>query len=155
MLISNRRKFIRKTGLFATGTIALPSILQAVPNVNSSKKEISEINLMKLKNPLAIAMWDYSWILRHHKYGEFEDWNKVLNELAERGYNAIRIDVMPQFIASNGSGKIEHEFRSIKDGWKPSLWGNDYTMSLNPREALLEFLPKCKKYGIPIALLLQ
>jgi len=97
-------------------------------------------------------MWGYSWILRHHRYGEFENWDMVLNELAERGYNAIRIDAMPQFIAANSNGEIEHEFRNVKDGWTPSLWGNDYTMSFRPREALLEFLPKCEKYGIKVGL---
>ena len=95
---------------------------------------------------------DYSWILRHHRYGEFENWEQVLEALVERGYNAIRMDAMPQFVATNSAGKIEDEFRNIKDGWKPSLWGNDYTMTFRPREALLEFLPKCKKYGIKVGL---
>ncbi|MCK5775565.1 MAG: hypothetical protein KAH25_05290, partial [Bacteroidales bacterium] len=63
-------------------------------------KENNFIKLSKLKNPIAIAMWDYSWILRHHRYGEFEDWDKVLNELSIRGYNAIRIDCMPHFVAA-------------------------------------------------------
>lgn len=29
-------------------------------------------------------MWNYSCILRHHRYGEFEDWDKVLEEIASR-----------------------------------------------------------------------
>jgi hypothetical protein len=40
----------------------------------------------------------------------------------------------------------------VKDGWKISLWGNDYTCTINPREALLEFLPLCRKYGIRVGL---
>ncbi len=112
----------------------------------------NRLKVSELKNPLAIAMWDYSWILRHHRYGEFEDWDKVLKALSERGYNAIRIDCMPQFVAADTNGKIESTFRNIKKDWKPALWGNDYTMSFNPREALLEFLPKCEKYGIKVGL---
>ena len=100
-------------------------------------------------------MWDYSWILRHHKFGEFEDWDKVLAELAERGYNAIRIDAMPQFVASTKEGKVINEFRSPKNGWVPSLWGNDFSMNFRPREALQEFLPKCAKYGIKVGLALS
>jgi len=101
---------------------------------------------------LAIAMWDFSWILRHHPYGEFENWEQVISGLAERGYNAIRMDAMPHFVVSTHEGKIIDEFRSVKEDWKPCLWGNDYTMSFRPREALLEFLPICKKYGIKVGL---
>ncbi len=116
--------------------------------------EVSEktVPISKVKKPLAIAMWDFSWILRHHKYGEFENWEKVVSELSERGYNAIRMDAMPQFVATNNDGGIIQEFRSVKDGWMPALWGNDYTMTFRPREALLEFLPICKKYGIKVGL---
>lgn len=116
----------------------------AIPNLHQP--------LDKLKKPLAIAMWDFSWILRHHPYGEFENWDKVLNELAERGYNAIRLDVMPQYVAADTDGKITEEFRSVKNGRAPAKWGNDYTMSFSPRKALVEFLPICKKYGFRLAL---
>jgi len=97
-------------------------------------------------------MFYTSWILRHHRYGEFENWDRVLEELADRGYNAIRIDAMPQLVASDSEGNITEEYRSVKDGWTPALWGNDYTTTIRPREALLEFLPKCKKYGIRVGL---
>ena len=108
--------------------------------------------LHKLKKPLAIAMWDFSWILRHHRYGEFENWDKVLDQLAARGYNALRLDVMPQYVAADTNGVITEEFRSVKKDWAPAKWGNDYTMSFRPREALLEFLPLCRKYGFRVAL---
>lgn len=32
----------------------------------------------KLIKPVAIAMWDYSWILRHHRYGSFEIWDRKI-----------------------------------------------------------------------------
>ncbi len=50
--------------------------------------ESDRLRVSKIRKPLAIAMWDYSWILRHHRYGEFENWNKVLEGLAEE-------DIMP------------------------------------------------------------
>jgi len=59
---------------------------------------------------------------------------------------------MPQFVAADKDGKSENEFHSVKNGWQPSLWGNDFTMSFRPKEALLEFLPKCEKYGIKVGL---
>ena len=148
---NSRRDFIKAASLVA-GSMALPEIVNAVPHSFVAPKQDRYCNVSELKKPVAIAMWDYSWILRHHRYGEFENWDNVLEELAERGYNAIRIDVMPQFVAADTNGKIQTEFRAVKEGWRPSLWGNDYTMSFNPREALLKFLPKCEKYGIKVGL---
>ncbi len=149
---SSRRDFIRSASLAAAGAMVIPGRLNAVTRSFPLSENKVNLRVSELKTPLAIAMWDYSWILRHHRYGEFENWDKVLEELAIRGYDSIRIDAMPQFIASDTNGKTETEFRSIKDGWEPALWGNDYTMSFRPREALLEFLPKCEKYGIKVGL---
>ena len=148
---NGRRDFIRNASLVA-GAMMIPGMTNAASHPFRFAKKRMPIRVSQLKKPVAIAMWDYSWILRHHRYGEFENWDRVLSELAERGYNAIRIDVMPQFVAANSDGTVEEEFRNEKKGWVPSLWGNDYTMSFRPREALLEFLPKCEKYGIKVGL---
>lgn len=146
--LKSRRDFLKNISL-----ASVAALTPAVANAVAHEDQIQGMRrVSKLQQPVAIAMWDYSWILRHHRYGEFENWDEVLEALAERGYNAIRIDAMPQFVASSSDGKIEEEFRNVKDGWKPSLWGNDYTMSFRPREALMEFLPKCEKYGIKVGL---
>lgn len=145
-----RRKFLKYSALGA-GTVLLPVSLSC--NRSSGKLDKSGIVPISLQQkPLAIAMWDFSWILRHHRYGEFEDWDRVLEGLSDRGYNAIRIDAMPQLVVSDSDGGIVQEFRCVREGWTPSLWGNDYTTTIRPREALLEFLPKCKKYGIRVGL---
>jgi hypothetical protein len=148
-----RRKFIKQSALGAGSLLTIPAIVHN--EINRKGQIIQESRytpISQIEKPLAIAMWDYSWILRHHRYGEFENWDAVLEGLTARGYNAIRIDAMPQFVAAHNDGKIENEFRAVKEGWRPSLWGNDYTMSFRPREALLEFLPKCKKYGVKVGL---
>jgi len=149
-MISDRRDFIRNFSL-AAGIVGLPGLSGPLTDSLLPGPE-EKIRVSNLGKPLAIAMWDYSWILRHHRYGEFENWDLVLEGLAERGYNAIRMDALPQYVAADTSGLVEQEFRSVKEGWRPSVWGNDYTMSFRPREALLEFLPKCKKYGIRVGL---
>lgn len=146
--LKSRRDFLKNISLASVAALT-PAVADAVAHEDQIQ---GMRRVSKLQQPVAIAMWDYSWILRHHRYGEFENWDEVLEALAERGYNAIRIDAMPQFVASSSDGKIEEEFRNVKDGWKPSLWGNDYTMSFRPREALMEFLPKCEKYGIKVGL---
>jgi len=148
-----RRNFIRQTTIGASSLVTIPSIVYG--SSNSYRNTILEniyTPISQTKNPLAIAMWDFSWILRHHRYGEFENWDKVLKELVERGYNAIRIDAMPQFVAADTNGDIKTEFRSVKEDWNPAVWGNDYTMSFSARKALMEFLPKCEKYGVKVGL---
>jgi hypothetical protein len=151
MTNNSRRDFIKTVSL-GSGALLVPGIVEGTAGPVNQTQENSFGKLSELKTPLAIAMWDYSWILRHHRYGEFEDWDKVLNELSIRGYNAIRMDAMPQFVAADTNGKLVSTFKSTRKDWRPALWGNDYTMSFNPREALLEFLPKCKKYGIKVGL---
>ena len=108
--------------------------------------------LGQLKRPLAIAMWDFSWILRHHRLGEFADWDGVLDGLVLRGYNAVRIDCMPQFVASGPDGRTTEEFYCRKTTWKPTLWGNDFSTRIRAREALLEFLPLCRQRGVRVGL---
>ena len=51
--------------------------------------------------PLAITMWDFSWLERRWTGGGYEDWDKVLNELVDRGYNAVRIDAYPHLVATD------------------------------------------------------
>lgn len=69
-------------------------------------------------------MWDFSWLLRHHPCGEFEDWDAVLDGLVERGYNAIRLDVFPNLVAADAQGRVTEEFHFPKGDWGPAMWGN-------------------------------
>jgi len=146
----DRRDFLKNSAL-TTGAIISGSLAGCDERKNTSGNFTLNPISKQLKR-LAIAMWDFSWILRHHQYGEFADWDQVLEGLSDRGYNAIRIDAMPQLIVSYSDGQVKQEFRCVKDGWKPALWGNDYTTTINPREALLTFLPKCREYGIRVGL---
>ena len=47
---------------------------------------------------LTIAMWDVAYALRHQPGGSFADYDRVLDEAVERGYNTLRIDPMPQWL---------------------------------------------------------
>ncbi|MDR1336867.1 MAG: hypothetical protein LBK22_08570 [Tannerella sp.] len=145
----NRRRFIETSLAGSLASLATVNGLSAAAPLTASNRLLP---VSQLKKRVAIAMWDFSWILRHHRYGEFANWDRALDGLAERGYNAIRLDCMPQFVVSGKDGTVTEEFRSIKEGWTPAMWGNDFTMSFRPREALLEFLPKCRKYGIRVGL---
>jgi hypothetical protein len=47
---------------------------------------------------LTLAMWDQAFVLRHGPGGAFADFDRVLDETIERGYNTVRLDPMPQWI---------------------------------------------------------
>ena len=138
--MSKRRDFIKKSiGVLTAGTLVACN-----NNVLNSNKATSD-------KALAINMWDYTWLLRTHNGGGFEDWEKALDELMSRGYNALRIDCFPQFVAKNDIG-ITNEVYNIPRNKSRALWGNKEAVSINPKEALLKFLELCEHRQIKIVL---
>lgn len=109
-----------------------------------------------LQEPLAIAMWDSSWLRRRYRGGGFEDWDKALCELVERGYNAVRLDVFPHLIAPSPAGEIVEVFKDVPNQYPQfyglAMWGNPWTMYIRPRQALVEFMTKCREYGVKVGL---
>jgi hypothetical protein len=105
-----------------------------------------------LKKPVAIAMWDFSWLLRHDPGCEFADWDRVLDDLVKRGYNAVRFDVFPHLVGSAPDGRVSDTYHFPKSGWKPVMWGNQYSTTVNPRRALKEFIPRCLDRGLHLGL---
>jgi hypothetical protein len=147
----NRRNFIKNVSA-ASGAMMIPSLVSSCNSPMPSTGNKGPADLMKMNKPVAIAMWDYTWLLRHHKQGDFENWDIVLDGLVERGYNAIRMDCFPQFVAADSKGNIQEEFFHIRETWKPSYWGNQFSMHSRPRDGLIEFLAKCKEREIYIGL---
>ena len=145
----NRREFVKKT----LGSFVLANASGSLVQLNAqSNPKITSTHLNELKSPLAIAMWDFSWLLRHYQGGGFEDWDIVLDQLVERGYNAIRIDCFPHLVAAGKNGQIKEEFYFPKKDWKPVSWGNGASIYAKVRRGLLEFIPKCHERGIYISL---
>ncbi len=139
----NRRKFIKATAY--TG-VALSAAAYLPGSWGMMQQQLNP------QKPLAINMWDYTWLLRHYKGGGMEDWDKSLDELVERGYNALRIDCFPQFIAADEHGMITEKFFCSKKNWRPALWGNQFSIEITPRESLISFLTRCHERDIYIGL---
>ena len=139
-----RRGFIKNMGALLMGSgVNLPGQLPL------PQKQVFRLDPEK---PKAIAMWDFSWLLRTYEGGGFENWDKALDELVERGYNALRIDCFPQLIAldSKGAKQIEYNIPAITS--PHVLWGNAKPVKIQPEEQLITFLNKCKERDIPVAL---
>lgn len=117
--------------------------------------------LLESGERFAVTMWEYSWLvqrdgLKHRKpiFGpedEYADWDKVLDELVERGYDCVRIDAYPHLIAAGPAGERKDEFvmLPIDDHF---MWGNHEEVTVAPREAVVDFTRKCKERDISVGL---
>lgn len=108
------------------------------------------MDLLDLKRPLAITMWDFSWLERRFEGGGYENWDKAVTELTERGYDAIRLDVYPHMLYRNPHG----EFR-LNPVWPPDYasWGARETVYIKDVEKqLTEFVKICAAHGVKLGL---
>ncbi|WP_148252852.1 cellulase-like family protein [Aidingimonas lacisalsi] len=101
----------------------------------------------KLTHPLAIAMWDFSWLERRWPGAGYEDWDKALDELIERGYDAVRIDAYPHLIDSDPEREWE-----LLPVWNQHDWGSPATTRVRVQPALNEFIGKCAERNVKVAL---
>lgn len=108
--------------------------------------EVSEASKKKVL-PRAITMWDFSWLERRWPGAGYEDWDKALDELQERGYNAIRIDAYPHLIAENPTKKW-----LLNEVWNQQVWGSPDLNEVQVQPDLNKFLAKCRQRDIKVGL---
>jgi sugar phosphate isomerase/epimerase len=97
--------------------------------------------------PYAITMWDFSWVERRWPGAGYEDWDQALDELAERGYNAVRIDAFPHLVAADPYKEWE-----LIPAWNQTSWGAQSLTRVRILPELIEFIGKCRDRGIGVAL---
>jgi hypothetical protein len=95
------------------------------------------------KRARAIAMWEFSWIERRWPGAGYEDWDRALDELVERGYNAVRIDPFPHLLAAD-----PHKQWLLWPEWSVQDWGSPDVNRIVLLPALFEFLGKCRERGV-------
>lgn len=96
---------------------------------------------------LAITMWDHTVFSR--RWGdeaEFADWDRALDELAERGYDCVRIDAWPHLIgAEPGAFTLEPQ----RPRW---MWGNHSPVTIRPKEEVPRFIELAAARGMKVGL---
>jgi hypothetical protein len=99
------------------------------------------------RRPYAITMWDFSWLERRWPGAGYEDWDLALDELAERGYDAVRIDAFPHLVSADPDRQWD-----ILPTWNQTSWGAQSLTRVRIIPALLEFIGKCRDRGIMVGL---
>jgi hypothetical protein len=141
-----RRKFIRNMALASAAT-GLAGQINAASNNLTNRSVVSSSAEKNPFAPRAITMWDFSWLERRWPGAGYEDWDKALSELKERGYNAVRIDAYPHLLAEG-----EDKEWTLKEVWSIQNWGSPDTIKVRIQPFLNEFIGTCKKYDIKVGL---
>ena len=137
-----RRDFMKKfAAISALG--GLENVVSKASELSSNEKSAKR----KPVQPLAITMWDFSWLERRWPGASYEDWDKVLDELLERGYNAVRIDAYPHLVAENPAKEW-----TLIPVWNQQVWGSPDINKVSVQPALNTFISKCKDRKIKVAL---
>ena len=139
----NRRFFLQSTAAAAAGSL----MGGCVTSQDVATQGSVTLSGHRLKRPLAIAMWDFSWLERRWPGAGYEDWDQALDELKERGYDAVRIDAYPHLIAAGAEREWE-----LLPCWNQHDWGSPARCRVRVQPALNEFIAKCGKRGILVGL---
>lgn len=103
--------------------------------------------LFGVEKPFAITMWEFSWIERRWPGAGYEDWDQALDELTDRGYDAVRIDAFPHLVAED----IEKEWM-LHPVWNLQDWGAPAVTRICLKDDLREFLKACRKHQVRVGL---
>jgi hypothetical protein len=132
----NRKDFIKYGSL---SSLALVAAKNALSN--------NIFQPLKTAYPLAITMWEFSWLERRWPGGSYEDWDKALEELTERGYNAVRIDAYPHLVAENPTKEW-----TLLPVWDQYDWGAPAKIKVQVQPSLTDFIAKCKQHKVKVGL---
>ena len=109
----NRKTFLQGVACAALSGVSISSLGAEEKSSRKAGPKAAE----RPKSPRAISMWEFSWIERRWDGAGYEDWDRALDELQERGYNAVRIDPFPHLLATDA-----HKTWTLLPEWNTQLW---------------------------------
>lgn len=95
----------------------------------------------------AITMWDFSWLERRWPGAGYADIHRVLDELVERGYDAVRIDAYPHLVSAD-----PHREWELPPCWNQQDWGSPALNRVRIQPHLDAFIAACGERDIAVAL---
>jgi len=134
-----RRDFVKSSSLLGLGL--------TMTGINEISEPAKTVMPDSLKSPLAITMWEFSWLERRWPGAGYEDWEKALTDLKSRGYNTIRIDAFPHLIHRDP----EREYL-LKPAWSVQDWGSPAINRVKVQPYFTDFIKRCREYEIKIGL---
>lgn len=99
------------------------------------------------QTPYAITMWDFSWLERRWPGAGYEDPARALDELVERGYDAVRIDAYPHLVSAD-----PYRAWTLSPQWNQQVWGAPALTTVTVLPSLLEFIAAARERGVRVAL---
>lgn len=90
---------------------------------------------------LTLVMWDQAFLMRHMPGESYADYDRVLDETGERGYNTLRLDPMPQLLDLAHPEKI-FQWGDPKQPYLPWCWNKAGEGPLG--NWLIEFMEKAR-----------
>jgi hypothetical protein len=135
----DRRSFLAGSFMTITGAAAKENAARAAQD--------SKVPFHKIERPLAITMWDFSWLERRWPGAGYEDWDQALDGLVHRGYDAVRIDAYPHLIAANPNANWE-----LIPCWNTQDWGSPAKNIVRVQPALNQFIRKCADRNLRVGL---
>ena len=133
--------------LSGTSAIGLNACSHAAERSSDSSADQPVYQTTDKAYPLAITMWEFSWLERRWPGAGYEDWDCALSELVDRGYDAIRIDAFPHLIYNDP----EEEYL-LMPHWSVQDWGSSEINRVQVQPNLNKFLEKCREYGVRVGL---
>ena len=103
--------------------------------------------LFGIERPFAITMWEFSWIERRWPGAGYEDWDKALDELTARGYDAVRIDAFPHLMDAD-----PYREWTLNPEWTLQVWGSQSVNRIRLYDDFRDFLKACRRHGVRVAL---
>jgi hypothetical protein len=154
-----RREFLEMTSAASLGALlpsspasaapasALPSLAPAGKPASAADSAAMLRRLAPAGRPVAITMWEFSWLERRWPGAGYEDWDVALDALAARGYDAVRIDPYPHLVSLDPRREWD-----ILPCWNQQDWGAPALVRVQVQPALNQFIRACAAREIKVGL---
>jgi hypothetical protein len=137
----------RRDVLHAAAAAAMGSLVTGRRAPGAAAGQGVVLSGRRLDRPLAITMWDFSWLERRWPGAGYEDWDEALGELTARGYDAVRIDAYPHLIAAGAERTWE-----LLPCWNQQDWGSPALNRVRVQPELNQFIAACERHGLLVGL---